>query len=197
MKLLKQLLDQLRKQPAAYAVTGLGAIGALIIAFGHLTTTEAATLSGAFTALGTIITAALARPVNFTVISGAATVLLQSLVLANVHLSSGEIAAVVGGINFILGIIAVPAVATPVIALRQTRAVDHVGLPSTASAGLRKPAEAAKRSASVLNALSRGIGTEALFIISGLRRAARGVPELTATPPTRRPVLQRRSSSRR
>jgi hypothetical protein len=117
--MLQVLLDQLRKQPAAYAVTGLGAIGAIIIAFGHLTTVEAAVVSGAFTAIGTIVTAVLARPVNFTVISGAAAVLLQSLVLFNVHMSSGEIAAMVGTINFVLGIIAVPTVATPTLTLRQ------------------------------------------------------------------------------
>jgi len=118
-QILLTLLDQLRKQPAAYAVTGLGGIGALIIAFGHLPATDAAYLSGALTAIGTLITATLARPVNFTVISGAAAVLLQSLVLFNVHLSSGEIAAVVGAVNFILGIIAVPTVATPTLTLRQ------------------------------------------------------------------------------
>jgi hypothetical protein len=115
VKLLLTLLDQLRKQPAAYAVTGLGAIGAVIIAFGHLSVTEAAIVAGAFTAIGTIVTAILARPVNFTMIAGAAAVLLQSLVLFNVHLSSGEIAAVVGTVNYILGIIAVPTVATPTI----------------------------------------------------------------------------------
>jgi len=126
--LLNYLLDQLRRQPAAYAVTGLGALGAAVIAFWHLTPAEAATLSGALTAFGTIVTAILARPVNFTVISGAAAVLLQSLVLFNVHLSSGEIAAVVGAVNFVLGIIAVPTVATPTIALRR---VTHL----TASVG--------------------------------------------------------------
>jgi hypothetical protein len=115
VKLLLTLLDQLRKQPAAYAVTGLGAIGAVIIAFGHLTVAEAALVSGAFTAIGTIVTAIYARPVNFTLIAGAAAVLLQSLVLFNVHLSPGEIAAVVGTVNYILGIIAVPTVATPTI----------------------------------------------------------------------------------
>jgi hypothetical protein len=128
VKLLEQLLDQLRRQPAAYAVTGLGALAALVIAFGHLSVTNAGILSGAATATGTIITAVLARPVNFTVISGAAATILQALVLFNVHLSSGEIAAVVGGINFVLGIIAVPTVATPVIALKQAARL-------TASAG--------------------------------------------------------------
>jgi hypothetical protein len=111
-------LIQVRRQPAAYAVTALGMIGALAIAFFHLDATVAATLSGALTAVGTIVTAVLARPVNFTVISGAAAVILQSLVLLNVHMSSAEIAALVGVVNFVLGIIAVPTVATPVIALR-------------------------------------------------------------------------------
>lgn len=140
MKLLLTLLDQLRKQPAAYAVTGLGAIGALLIAFGHLTVTEAAVVSGAFTAIGTIVTACLARPVNFTVISGAAAVLLQSLVLFNVHLSSGEIAAVVGTVNFVLGIIAVPTVATPTLTLKRiTNLTASVGqLPLDADELARK-----------------------------------------------------------
>ena len=118
MPLLRKLLGQVAAQPAAYMVTGLGAVAAAVIAFWHLTPAEAATVSGAATAIGTIVTAVLARPVNFTVIAGAAAVLLQSLVLFNVHLSSGEIAAVVGGINFVLGIIAVPTVATPLVTLR-------------------------------------------------------------------------------
>lgn len=123
MKLLFTLLDQLRKQPAAYAVTGLGAIGAVIIAFGHLTVAEAVLVSGAFTAIGTIVTAFYARPVNFTVIAGAAAILLQSLVLFNIRLSSAEIAAVVGGINFVLGIIAVPTVAEPLVSIRKKAAL--------------------------------------------------------------------------
>ncbi len=122
MKLLLTLLDQLRKQPAAYAVTGLGAAAALAIAFGHLSVTQAGILSGAATAIGTIITAALARPVNFTLISGAAATILQALVLFNVHMNSGEIAAVVTFINFVLGIIAVPTVATPVLTLQRRQA---------------------------------------------------------------------------
>jgi hypothetical protein len=119
--LLRRLWAQVQAQPAAYTVTGLGAVAALIVAFARLTPAEAATLSGAATAAGTIITAALARPVNFTVISGAAAVLLQSLVLLNVHLSPGEIAAVIAGLNFVVGIIAVPTVATPLAASRPQR----------------------------------------------------------------------------
>lgn len=126
--MLQWIIGQLRRQPAAYAVTGLGALGAAVIAFTHMTTAEAATLSGALTAIGTIVTAAYARPVNFTVISGAAAILLQSLVLFNVHLSSGEIAAVVGGINFIVGIIAVPTVATPTLTLAKRQAAASARL---------------------------------------------------------------------
>lgn len=120
--MLRKILSQIAAQPAAYAVAGLGAVAALIIAFGHLTVTEAGILSGAATAIGTVITAVLARPVNFTVISGAAAVLLQALVLFNVHLSSGEVAAVVSLVNFVLGIIAVPTVATPLVTLRKREA---------------------------------------------------------------------------
>lgn len=120
--ILLALWDQVRRQPAAYTVTGLGALGAVIIAFGHLTPAEAATLSGALTAIGTIVTALLARPVNFTVISGAAAVLLQSLVLLNVHLSSGEIAALVTALNFVLGIIGIPTVAESLVSIRQKQA---------------------------------------------------------------------------
>lgn len=128
MTLLERLYDQVRKQPAAYTVTGLGGVAALIIAFFHLSATDAGILSGAATALGTIVTAALARPVNFTVISGAAAILLQSLVLFNVHLSSGEIAAVVGAVNFVLGIIAVPTVATPLIAMKRHPDTEPLGV---------------------------------------------------------------------
>lgn len=121
-KILLAFWDQVRRQPAAYAVTGLGALGAIVIAFAHLSAPEAATLSGALTAIGTIITALLARPVNFTVISGAAAILLQSLVLFNVHLSSGDIAAVVGAVNFILGIIGIPTVAESLVVTGERRA---------------------------------------------------------------------------
>lgn len=132
MSLLQKLVDQLRRQPAAYAVAGLGAVAALIVAFGHLTVAEAATLSGAATAIGTIVTAAYARPVNFTVIAGSVTVLLQSLVLLNVHMSPAEIAAVVTALNFALGIIAVPTVATPTLVIRKRQAAAAARLAAAA-----------------------------------------------------------------
>lgn len=151
LKTLATLLDQLRRQPAAYAVTGLGAVGALLIAFFHLTTVEAATVSGALTAIGTIVTAVYARPVNFTVIAGAATVLLQSLVLFNVHMSSGEVAAVVGVLNFVLGMITVPTVATPTIVLNARMAATTV---LTASVGNFDPIDTDELAAKLIAALS-------------------------------------------
>lgn len=128
-----QIWDQVRRQPAAYTVTGLGALGAVLIAFLHLDGAEAAYLSGGLTALGTIVTACLARPVNFTVLAGAAVTLLQSLVLFNVHLSSGEIAALVTALNFALGIIGIPTVAQSKAVTAENRAAEAARLDVLAS----------------------------------------------------------------
>lgn len=132
-KILTAIWDQVRRQPAAYTVTGLGALGAVLIAFLHLDGAEAAYLSGGLTALGTIVTACLARPVNFTVLAGAAVTLLQSLVLFNVHLSSGEIAALVTALNFALGIIGIPTVAQSVVLMREEQAAGAARLDALAA----------------------------------------------------------------
>jgi hypothetical protein len=115
---MKAALASFKTEPAAWWVTGLGTVIALIIAFGHLTTTEAGTLSALGTAIGTIITAALARPVNVAVIAGAAGTILQSLVIFNVHLSSGEIAALVQLVNLGLGLVAMRMNLTPNASLK-------------------------------------------------------------------------------
>jgi hypothetical protein len=115
---VKNLLATLKAEPAAWYVTALSAAAALIIAFGHLTTVEAGTLAGLATAIGTVVTAFLARPVNVAVISGAAGTILQSLVIFNVHLPSAGIAAVVSAVNLILGMIVMRPNLTTLVTLR-------------------------------------------------------------------------------
>lgn len=108
------MLAFLRREPATVYITALGTVVALIIAFAHLSGTQAGYLSALATAAGTIITAALARPVNVVVIGGAAAVVLQSLVLFNFHLSSTEIAAVVAAVTFVLGHLALRPNVSPI-----------------------------------------------------------------------------------
>jgi hypothetical protein len=116
--IVKNLLATLKAEPAAWYVTALSGAAALIIAFGHLSTTEAGTLAGLATALGTVITAFLARPVNVAVISGAAGTILQSLVIFNVRMSPAEVAAVVSAINFALGLAVMRPNLTTLVTLR-------------------------------------------------------------------------------
>jgi hypothetical protein len=132
MSLITKFIALLRSEPAASFVTALGTVVALIVAFGHLTSTQAGYLSAIATGIGAIITAVLARPVNVAVISGAAGAILQALVLFNLHLSSGEVAAVVGGVNLILGYIVMRPALTPVVTLKAQRAA-----PAPAAAGSR------------------------------------------------------------
>ena len=112
---MKPLLARLRSEPAAYLTSGLGAIAALVIAFGHLPTISQGIIAGAATALATAITAILARPRDYAAISGSAAILIQSLVLFNVHWSTGEVAAIIGGINVVLGMMAMRPALTPVV----------------------------------------------------------------------------------
>ena len=112
------MLKLLKTEPAAAYITALGTIVALIVAFAHLDGTQAGYLAAISTGLGTLLTAAFARPVNVAVISGAAGTILQALVLFNVHLASGEIAAVVGAVNLILGYIIMRPALTPVATLQ-------------------------------------------------------------------------------
>ena len=111
---------RLAAEPAAYLMAAFGTIGALIAAFGHLTPSKATLAAGACTAIGTIVTAFLARPADYAVISGAAGILVQSLVLFNVHWSAGEQAAVIAAVNLIVGHLMMRPGLTPVTSMRDT-----------------------------------------------------------------------------
>lgn len=115
---MKTLTARLTAEPAAYVVTALGALAALIVAFAHMNATSAAILSGGLTALGTVIVAILARPVDVAAISGAAAVLVQSLVLLHVHWTAGQQGAAVAMVNAALAIVAMRTNLTPVVSLR-------------------------------------------------------------------------------
>ena len=111
---------RLAAEPAAYLLTAFGVIAALIVAFGHLTPTQATIAAGACTAFATIITAILARPIDFAVISGTAGILVQSLVLFNIHWSAGEQAAVIAAVNLIVGHLMMRPGLTPVSSMQDT-----------------------------------------------------------------------------
>jgi hypothetical protein len=98
--------SSVRHEPAVYFVTVLGTIVALIVAFAHLSQTDAAYLSAFVTGLGTIVTALLARPRHVAVIGGAVADILQSLVLFKIHLSAQEQAAVIQAVALVTGYLA-------------------------------------------------------------------------------------------
>lgn len=98
-----QVRTALEAAPAPWFVTGLGTAAALIAAFAHLTPAESAVVFSLATAVGTVITASITRPVSVSVISGAAAVILGDFALFGVHLNSDEIGAVVGLVTFALG----------------------------------------------------------------------------------------------
>lgn len=89
--------------PAPWFVTGLGTAAALVASFGHLTPTVSAMVFSLATAIGTVITAFLTRPVAVPVIAGAAAVILGDFALFGVHLNSDETGAVIGLVTFGLG----------------------------------------------------------------------------------------------
>lgn len=89
--------------PAPWFITALGTAAALVTAFAHLTTAESATVFSLATAIGTVITASLTRPVAVSAISGAAAVILGDFTLFGLHLSPDQTGAVVGGVTFALG----------------------------------------------------------------------------------------------
>lgn len=112
------MLNGIKAGPALTTV--LGVIVALAAASGHLTTAQSAALASAATAIGTIVAALHGgKRVDLAVITGAAGVVLTDLTLFNVHLSSGQISAVVSAISVVLGTLmhmtsAEPAKGTPV-----------------------------------------------------------------------------------
>lgn len=95
----------LKREPALVYLTLLSVVGALVIAFAPLSTTESAAVTVIVGAVGTIITAALARPVNVALIGGAAGTVLGALVAFGLHLSTNQIAAVTAALGLGLGLV--------------------------------------------------------------------------------------------
>lgn len=89
--------------PAPWFITALGTIAGLVAAFGHLTPAASAVVFSLATALGTVVTAFLTRPVAVTVIAGAVGVILGDFALFGLHLNSDMIGATVTAVTFALG----------------------------------------------------------------------------------------------
>lgn len=116
--LTTRLRVSLTTQPAPWFVTALGTVAALVVSFAHLNITQSAMAFSLATAIGTVITAYLTRPVAVSVISGAATVILGDFALFGLHLNTDQVSALVGVLTFALGaflhLANIPAVAGPV-----------------------------------------------------------------------------------
>jgi hypothetical protein len=110
--------------PAPWFVTGLGAVAALIASFGHLSTGQSAVVFSLATAIGTVITAFLTRPVSLSVIGGAAAIILGDFTLFGYTLTSNQIGAVVGLVTFLLGALlhmaGQPVASTPAVPARSS-----------------------------------------------------------------------------
>lgn len=92
-------------QAPATVLVVLNAIVGLVVAFGHLGPTAAATLSSLATAIGTIVVLAVqvsqGKPFSMTLFTGAATVVFTDLALFHITLTPGEIGALVTGVGII------------------------------------------------------------------------------------------------
>jgi hypothetical protein len=96
-------------QAPATLVVALNALVALIVAFGHLSTTSAATLSSLATAIGTVAVLVVAvtqhKPFSMTLFTGAAAVIFTDLTLFHVTLDPGQIGALVTAVGLVAGLI--------------------------------------------------------------------------------------------
>jgi hypothetical protein len=97
------LKNSMATQPAPWFITALGTVAALVTAFGHLSPSVSAVVFSLATAIGTVITAFISRPVAVSVIGGAAATILGDFALFGLHLNSDETGAVVGLVSFGLG----------------------------------------------------------------------------------------------
>jgi hypothetical protein len=92
----------------ATVTTVLGAVAALIIAFGRLTTAQSALVTSLAVAVGTlaiVIAGALAgKPVSMQAVTGAVTIILADLALFGIHMSADERGALAAGIGVFAGI---------------------------------------------------------------------------------------------
>jgi hypothetical protein len=113
--MLKRILAFLRSEPAGFWVAALGTLAGIAVAVFKLDGTQAGYLTSIVTGLGSVLTAVLARPAHLAVIGGAAGSVLQALVLFNLHLAPTTIAAVVAGVNLVLGYVVLRPQLTPVV----------------------------------------------------------------------------------
>lgn len=93
----------------ATVTTLLGALAALIIAFGHLSAAEAALVISLAGAIGTVVItiagAVNGKPVSMQVITGVATVIFADLALFGIRMGPDQRGALVGAVTVALGII--------------------------------------------------------------------------------------------
>jgi hypothetical protein len=90
--------------PAPWLVTGLGTLAALVVAFGHLGPNTTALVYSLAAVGGTMVSAALTRPVAVAVLAGSAVTVLGDLTLFGVPaLSPDQKGAVVAALTFALG----------------------------------------------------------------------------------------------
>ncbi|HLI38882.1 MAG TPA: hypothetical protein VKV80_16320 [Streptosporangiaceae bacterium] len=101
--LLRRLTALVRTEPAALTVTVPGLAAAAVITLARLDHVQAGYLAALVTAAGTAATGFLARPVNVTVISGAAGTMLESLALFGLHLSTAQVAVAVAAVSAVTG----------------------------------------------------------------------------------------------
>jgi hypothetical protein len=93
----------------ATVVTVLGTAAAVVIAFAHLTTSQAALVTSLAAALGTVVIviagAVNGKPVSMQLITGAATVVIADLALFGIHTNPEQRGALAGAVGVVLGIV--------------------------------------------------------------------------------------------
>lgn len=117
------MLARLENEPAAWYMTVAAVVAGLLIAFIHPSAVNAALISGAFTAVATVVVAARTRPVDVAAISGALGILVQSLALLGVHWTADQQGAVVATVNLLIGLLAMRLNLTPVSRVAPLKAV--------------------------------------------------------------------------
>jgi hypothetical protein len=93
-----------QNEPALSFVTIVSTIVGLLVAFFHVSGTDAGYLTAIALGMGTIVTAILTRPVNVSMITGAAGTIFASLVVFNIHLTPVQIGALLAAVGLIVGV---------------------------------------------------------------------------------------------
>ena len=98
-----QVAASANAQPAPWYITGLGIVASLVVSIGHLDPAASAIVFSLATAIGTIVTAFIMRPVAVPLIAGAATVVMGDMTIVGIHLQPDIIAAITAALSFVLG----------------------------------------------------------------------------------------------